>query len=391
MDLETFRELLSPTGQRLLRQAVSLQPTETTFLTCAATLRKHHAPALAQAALETALLRTKAREKFADAALMYFTREALEQSTSEIVGRHRARRFAEFGNVADLCCGIGADAIALARAGLTVAAVDLDPLRVAMCGANAAALGVTDRVRGIAGDALAAPLPDARAAFADPDRRANGRRFLDPEDYSPSLGALRGRFGADFPLGVKIAPGVAKSDIPSAAEAEFVSLRGELKECILWFGPLRQAVRRATVLPSGETLTGEGEASPPPPLAERVGEVLYDPDPAVTRAGLVPQLAERLSAEATDFEVQLLTGGAHAPTAFATAYRVEHAAPFHPNHLRDYLRERQIGRVTVINRGSPADPAEVVKKLKLKGPGHRGVLLTRVRGAHTAVVCERLG
>ncbi|MDY3553772.1 class I SAM-dependent methyltransferase [Gemmata sp. JC717] len=335
-------------------------------------------------------MRIKARDKFADAALMYFTREALEQSTSEIVGRHRARRFAEFGNVADLCCGVGADAIALARTGLTVNAVDLDPLRVAMCVANAAALGVTDRVRGVAGDAIAVPLPDAKSAFADPDRRASGRRFLDPEDYAPSLGAIRGRFGADFPLGVKIAPGVAKSDIPGAAEAEFVSLSGELKECVLWFGPLRQVARRATVLPSGETLTGEGESALPP-LAERVGSVLYDPDPAVTRAGLIAQLAERLSAEATDFEVQLLTAGTHTPTAFATAYRVEHTAPFHPKHLRDYLRVRQVGRVTIINRGSPADPAEVVKKLKLDGPGHRGVLLTRVRGSHTAVVCERLG
>lgn len=389
MDLETFRELLGPAGQRLLRQAASLQPTEATYLACAGVLRKHHPAALAQAALETVLLRAKARDKFADASLLYFTREALEQSTSEIVARHRAQRFATFGTVADLCCGIGADALTLARTGQSVDAVDLDPLRVAMCEANVAALGLTGQVRGIVGDVTTVPLPDAKAAFADPDRRANGRRFLDPEDYSPSLSALRARFGSSFPLAVKVAPGIAKSDIPGAAEAEFVSLRGELKECVLWFGPFRGAARRATVLPSGETLSGEGEAVTP--LAERVKETLYDPDPAVARAGLVPLLAERLSAEATDYEVQLLTTDTHTPTAFATAYRVEHAAPFHPKHLRDYLRERQIGRVTVINRGSPADPTEVVKKLKLDGPNHRALLLTRVGGAHTAIVCERLG
>lgn len=390
MDLESFRELLAPAGQRLLKQAVALQPTEATFLTHLAALRKYHAPALAQAALETALLRVKAREKFADAELMYFTRESLEQSTSDAVARHRAARFTEFGHVADLCCGIGADALALARTGLTVDAIDLDPLRIAMCAVNAAALGVQDRVRAVVGDALAVPLPEARAAFADPNRRIDGRRFLRPEDYSPSLSAIRTRFGTDFPLAVKVAPGVAKSDLPADAEAEFVSLRGELKECVLWFGAFRGSARRATVLPSGESLTGDGEAGSVP-LAERVGAVLYDPDPAVTRAGLVHLLAERLGAEGTDFEVQLLTSETHVPTPFATAFRVEHALPLHAKHLRDYLREQRVGRVTIVKRGSPADADELLKGLKLKGPNHRTVLLTRVAGVHTAVVCERLG
>lgn len=390
MDLESFRELLAPAGQRLLKQAVALQPTEATFLTHIATLRKYHAPALAQAALETALLRIKAREKFTDADAMYFTRESLEQSTSDVVARHRAARFSGFGHVADLCCGIGADALALARAGLTVDATDLDPLRIAMCSANAAALGLEDRVRAVVGDALTAPLPGAKAAFADPNRRADGRRFLSPEDYSPSLSAIRGRFGADFPLAVKVAPGVAKSDLPADADAEFVSLRGELKECVLWFGGFRGSARRATVLPSGESLAGDGEPGSGA-LAEQVGAVLYDPDPAVTRAGLVHLLAERLGAEGTDFEVQLLTSEEHIPTPFATAFRVEHVLPFHAKHLRDYLRERQVGRVTLVKRGSPADADEVLKGLKLKGANHRTVLLTRAAGVHTAVVCERLG
>ncbi|HEY1187580.1 MAG TPA: hypothetical protein VGE74_07970, partial [Gemmata sp.] len=238
-------------------------------------------------------------------------------------------------------------------------------------------------------DALVVPLPDARAAFADPDRRADGRRFLAPENYSPALSALRGRFGATFPLAVKVAPGLAQPDLPPGAEAEFVSLRGELKECVLWFGPLRGTPRRATVLPSGDALTGNGEPGAAP-LAERIGAVLYDPDPAVTRAGLVPLLAEQLGAAVIDFEVQLLSAGAHTPTPFATAFGVEQALPFHPKHLRDYLRARAVGRITVIKRGSPADAPGVVKALKLDGPNHRTVVLTRAGGAHTAIVCERL-
>ncbi len=390
MDAETFRQLLAPAGQAALAGASALAPTEAAFLACFETLRKHHSQTLAKAALETTLLRIKARDKFADADRMYFTREALEQATSGAVARHRAKRFAGFGHVADLCCGIGGDALALAAAGLTVEAIDTDPLRAAMTAANAAALGVADRVRCHTGDALALPLPGVKAAFADPSRRADGRRYLDPEDYTPPLSALRARWAAGFPLAVKIAPGVSQSDLRATdSEAEFVSLSGELKECVMWFGPLRTVARRATILPSADTLFADVPQEPRP-LTE-VGALLYDPDPAVTRAGLVHDLAERLDAHPIDHQVQLLTSERHAPTPFATAFAVEHAAPFHIELLRDYLRQRHVGRVTVIKRGSPADADGLLRNLKLDGPHHRTLFLTRTDGAHAMIVCDRLG
>jgi SAM-dependent methyltransferase len=389
MNVNTFRQLLAPAGQAALAEATPRAPTESTFLACFEALRKRHAPELAKAAIETALLRIKARDKFGGADRMFFTREALEQATSEPVARHRARRFARFGHVADLCCGIGGDALALAAAGARVEAVDSDPLRVAMTEANAAALDSADRVRGHVGDALTVPLSEVRAAFADPARRADGRRYLDPEDYTPPLSALRARFPAGFPLAVKIAPGVAQADLRGlGAEVEFVSLSGELKECVLWFGELRTTGRRATVLPSGDTLVAEPSREPRPHVS--VEAFLYDPDPAVTRAGLVHDLAEQLDACPIDPQVQLLTSNRHAPTPFATAFAVEHVAPFHIRLLRDYLRERHVGRVTVIKRGSPADADDLLRKLRLDGPHHRTVMLTRTDGSHTMIVCERM-
>jgi SAM-dependent methyltransferase len=389
MTVETFRELLSPAGQAALAEAAGLAPTEAAFLSCFETLRKHHPAELAKAAVEMATLRIKARDKFSNADRMYFTREALEQATSEAVARHRARRFASFECVADLCCGIGADSLALASAGVRVHAVDTDPLRVAMAEANALALGFADRVRCFVGDALTLPLPGVQAAFADPARRADGRRYLDPEDYTPPLSALRARWPADFPLVVKIAPGVAQADLRSLdAEVEFVSLGGELKECVLWFGRLRTAARRATVLPSGEALFAEvpREARPLVP----VGAFLYDPDPAVTRAVLIHDLAEQLDAHPIDSQVHLLTSDRAAPTPFATLFAVEYSAPFHIKLLRDYLRQRQVGRVTIIKRGSPADADDLLRKLKLDGPNHRTVILTRADGSHAMIVCQRV-
>ena len=47
----------------------------------------------------------------------------------------------------DLGCGIGGDLIAFCRAGITAAGVDLDPLRVAVAGANLDALGLGGAVK----------------------------------------------------------------------------------------------------------------------------------------------------------------------------------------------------------------------------------------------------
>jgi SAM-dependent methyltransferase len=388
IDLETFRQLLTPAGAAALAEGAALAPTEANFLACFEKLRKLHTPELAKAALETTILRAKARGKFAEAERMFFTREALEQATSEEVARHRAKRFAAFERVADLCCGIGGDALALAAAGLVVDAVDSDPLRVAIAEANAAAIGFATRMHCVVGDAITIPLPDARAAFADPARRADGRRYLDPEDYAPPLSALRARFAAGFPVAIKIAPGVARGDVPSDAEVEFVSLAGELKECVLWFGPLRETARRATVLPSAHSLAAEVPRDPRPTAP--VGTLLYDPDPAVTRAGLVHDLAEQLDAHPIDELVQLLTSHTRTPTPFATAFAVEHVAPFHMRRLREYLRERHVGRITIIKRGSPADADDLLRKLKLEGPNHRSVFLTRAEEQHVMIVCERI-
>lgn len=390
MDLETFRELLTPAGQRVLVAAAALGPTDAAFLACFEKLRKHSPPALAKAALETALLRQRAKAKFAAADRMYFTREALEQASGDAVATYRAARLAPFGTVADLCCGIGGDALAFAVAGLTVHAVELDPLRAAMATANAAALGVADRVTVHEADALTVPLPDVRAAFADPNRRTDGKRHLDPEAYTPSLSALRERFAPGFPLGVKVAPGVARDDVLLLeAEAEFLSVGGEMKECVLWFGPLRSAAWRATVLPSGESLVVGGEPPPFGALAE-VGAYVYDPDPAVVRAGLAGLLAEQLGLTSIDWTVAMLTGPELVRSPFVTAYRVEHSDRYNAVRLRDYLRERGVGRVTMVKRGSTLDADDVTRKLKLSGSEHRVVLLTRIGGEQAVIICQRV-
>lgn len=386
MDVATFDQLIGPAGRSALAAARELRPTEAKYPACFDRLRKHFPPEVARAALDTVMLREKARVKFARADEMFFTREALEMASAEPVARHRAGRLAPFGAVADLCCGIGGDVIGLASAGLAVVAVDRDPLRVRMAVANLAAYGLSGRF--VCADALTADLSDCAAAFADPGRRQDGRRTLSLHESEPPLTALVGRFPRGFPLGVKVAPGFPKDDLAGFdAGPEFVSLGGELKECVLWFGPLRSAEVQATVLPGPHTLTGDPNVTVD---VAPVGAYLYDPDPSVTRAGLVGELGRRLSARQIDPRIAFLTSDVFTLTPFASAYRVEEVLPFQVKRVGEWLKARGVGRVTVVKRGSPVDADDLVSKWKLRGDGHRAVILTRATDRPVSIIGERV-
>ncbi len=389
MDLAALEQLLSPHGQTALTAAMESRPAEPAFLATFEKLRKRFPADLAKAAVETAILRGKAAVKFPLAERMYFTREALEQSSSAIVAEHRAKRFRGYAHVADLCCGIGADAIALAAVGCRVTAVERDPLRARMTDVNLAACGFAEQSRVLIADVLSDPLPTVDAIFCDPSRRSDGKRFLSIGDYLPSPLAVRSRFPTDFPMAFKLAPGVPLEDLEAFdGEVEFVSLGGELKECVVWLGLLGKQCRRATVLPSGETFAAVGEA----PFAE-IGPPLryvYDPDPTLTRSGLVGYWAECSSLRQLHERSAVLTSDAAIFTPFATVYEVEETLPFHAKRLGEWMRAHNVGRVTPIKRGSSVDTDELLRRWKLKGDEHRAVLLTECDGRGVAIIGNRV-
>ncbi|MBK7217046.1 MAG: methyltransferase domain-containing protein [Candidatus Promineofilum sp.] len=98
--------------------------------------------------------------------------------------------------MADLGCGIGGDALALAATGAAVAGVDLDLVRLMMAAANADAYGLAERFLPIQADLRQLPPLPVEAFFFDPARRAGGRggRAEPPpalgHDYQPPLSLI---------------------------------------------------------------------------------------------------------------------------------------------------------------------------------------------------------
>jgi SAM-dependent methyltransferase len=399
MNHDTLAYLQSAAGQALLAELATHNLTEADQLRELTRLRRHYPADVARAAVEQTLLRQRARAKFPQADQMFFTREALEQASSAAVAAHRARRFADYAHVADLGCGIGGDALALAAAGQQVTAVDRDDIRLALARANAAALGLTARMTFVQADLLVAPPPPADALFCDPGRRSGGRRRFRVEQYEPPLAHVLGWRAQTPALAVKLAPGVDLAELAALddCEVEFVSLNGELKEAVLWCGPLATTTRRATLLQSATsaasetssvTLTAEPSHGPTP--LSPPDALLYEPDPAVLRAGLVGTLAARLGAAQLDPEIAYLTAPELQPTPFARAWRIREWLPFNLKRLRARLRALDAGPVTVKKRGSPLDTDALAKQLSGQGSHSLVVVLTRVEGRPAALICTNL-
>jgi hypothetical protein len=393
MDLATLTRLLAPDGQAAVGAAAALDPGEATFLTCLGRLEKLFDRDLARAALETVILRGRARAKFSRADHMYFTREGLEQASGEAIAHYRAARFTPFARVADLGCGLGGDAIGLSAV-TAVTLVDRDPVRLALARANLAAYGRA--ADSVTADLNVDPIPAAAGLWFDPARRAGGRRAFSVRDYQPPLAVIARWLPGTPALGVKVSPGVDLAELDEgtwrqtgsgnqqpAFEIEFISVAGDLKECVLWFGPLRTAERRATLLPGPHTLTSRVI---PPPTVGQPARYLYEPDPAILRAGLVTVLAGQLGARQLDADIAYLTADALTPTPFARAFALDDAFPFQLKRLREYLRARNVGAVTVKKRGSPLEPEALIHKLKLKGDERRIVFLTHAAGRPYALV-----
>ncbi|HZJ07491.1 MAG TPA: class I SAM-dependent methyltransferase [Nocardioidaceae bacterium] len=384
MDLDAFRWLLTPEGQALLARATEASDGPADPMRTTVRLRREAAPEHVAAAMTQAGLRRKAEAKFGDLAKsMYYTPEGLEQATELRVAEHRAARIAAAApsSVLDLGCGIGGDLLALSRAGLTAAGVDRDELRIAVASANLEALGLAGAARVADGTTL--DLSGFGVVFADPARRNQKGRVFDVNHYSPSWSFVLSLL--QRPSCVKVAPGIPHPMVPDEVEAEWVSYRGQVKEAALWSASLATTRRRATVIRATGLATLTDEDDPAETSPRDVGRFLYEPDGAVIRAGLVTAVATGVQGGLLDQHIAYVTSDSRVVTPFARGYEVVETLPYREKALRAALRERNIGRLTIMKRGVDVVPEELRKRLALAGDDEATVVLTRAAGRGIAL------
>jgi hypothetical protein len=410
--------LLTAAGQELLAR-LAAEP-DSGGLALAVRLRRDYPADLVAAASAQHELRLAAKAKFTRASDMLFTRSGYEQSSSEPIARYRAERFGDARRVADLCCGIGGDLLALAS-GREALAVDRDEVHARLALHNAGAYGEVADVRAVVADVRYLRLAGLDAVFIDPARRSGpGTAGPGTAGAGGSSGiAYRFRAGLSEPpldwcfaltdrvpaVCVKAAPGLPLDLLPEGWEAEFIADGRDLKEAVLWSPALATAPvadsggpRRATVLSGVGARTLVAHPGLPVPVTEP-GEYLLDPNPAVTRAGLVEDLARSLGSGCRrggdtdtavakiDPRIAFLTLDRPAQTPFARTLRVLDSAPWNEKRFAKRLRELGIGAADIRRRGLAGDVDQIHRRLKLAGPNRATIVITRVNDKPWGLIC----
>ena len=351
-------------------------------------LRRQFPDDLVRAAVSIHELRHRAKVKFTRADQMWFDRQGLEQSTMEAIAAYKAQRFE--GSVWDLCCGIGSDAIALANH-CNVTAVDINPAACLRASWNAEAYGVASRVETRVADVLDLIKLDSLNGLIhiDPDRRpGSSGRVSRIEDYVPGLDDLNHLIAQSRGGAIKVSPASNFGGKFPQAEIELISYRGECKEATVWFGDLaREQPFRATVLPSGESIAGHPLETVAPMMP--LGRYLYDPDPAVVRAGLVDVLADRLGLSRLDASEEYLTSNQMVRSPFVQTFETIVEMPNNERDLKAWLRKSGIGRLEIKCRHIPIQADTLRRKLQLSGTEPAVVIFARVNGKARIIAARR--
>ena len=395
MESSELVELLSGDGLRLLDSLPPWQSSVDVLKTVTELRRAGHAPGLVAAVLSQSKLRAKAEAKFGPfAERMLFTEAGLEQATRLRVAALHAGRFQSAGltRIADLGSGIGGDALAFASLDREVTAVELDEVTAAIAAYNLALWpnAVVEHA-----DVTTFDLDGFDGVYLDPARRTAGHqntsRISDPADYSPSLDFAFG-IADRLPTGIKLGPGIDRDLIPAGAEAQWVSVDRDVVELGLWFGALARPGIRRSALVIGEHGTAELSSNEDSADVETgtLGSYLYEPDGAVIRSRLIGDLGRRIGATMLSDGIAYLASDTALETPFAACFRVIEAFPLDQRRVKAEMASRGIGTLEIKKRGVDVDPATFRRKLSLHGPGAATLVLTRVAGRHTALLCERV-
>jgi len=370
--LATWRRLLEESSAALRAAAARTDPGD---VTAVAHLRKSWPVDLVAAAIELAAARRKAQEKFPDGERLVADVPGIEQATSHRVAEHKAQRFTAAisgglsagrsgglsgGRIVDLCCGIGGDAMSLARVA-DVWAIDISPLRAWMTHMNA---GCRVEVADVETLDL-----EGGVFHLDPARRDDGtdhgdaRRFWRYEDYRPGP-AFIDRLLTTCPDGaIKLGPGVDLEALPTEGsggrEVEVINEGGTLVQAVLWCGrlALHPGKRTATRLPEGLSFTAKPQAMPLAESAARQAfeQFLYVADPAIERADLLGALCRDLPVREAHPGLGILTSAEHVENPWLSAFEVLAQLPWRPRKIKEWLSAHDGGIVEVKTRGKAVD------------------------------------
>ncbi len=335
-----------------------------------------------------------------------------EQSTSDVLARFHSSLVNPGSCVADFTCGLGIDAIHMAKVASEVVAVDMNPAITEALKYNVKGLGLGN-IHVVTDDCinyLDWCIDRERifdVVFIDPARRAeDGSRIYaltqcrpDVVEMIPKLARICRR------LVIKASPML---DIYGTIEilpwipSAIVSL-GTTTECkeldiVIDFDSERQdtVIKAVTMMSDGQsyefsfTRLQEAEAQFPA-IVDTLedGDYIYEPFPSLMKTGAIKLIAKTFGLNIFSANTRLLYSSEKKENFQGNIYKVECVFPYASKVLKRFAKQYPRCEVAVRNFGISAE--ELRKKLAVKDGGDRRVYgITDFKGNKILAVCRKL-
>ncbi|MDR2121068.1 MAG: SAM-dependent methyltransferase [Tannerella sp.] len=336
----------------------------------------------------------------ADGRLLFPSRRAAEQCSSEFTARYKQRLLEGERHLCDLTGGLGVDAyyFSLRTEGVTYVECDGACFETAMYNFERLKAG---NITGYNADARAVSGEIARpdVFYLDPSRRVTGNtRVFALRDCTPDLTEMLPCLLRRAPKVIaKLSPMLdvrhALDVLPATCEIHVVSVRNECKELLF---VMRSGAKRGDDMPvqcinftadGGEQvfrfcLREEREAESR--ICRRVQAWLYEPNASILKAGAYKLIAQRYGVEKLHASSHLYTSDDCLHAFPGRVFRVEGVFAFNNAFCRTIVRDVPQANLSV--RNFPLTAGELRKRLRIADGGDVFMFATTLAAGNEKVV-----
>lgn len=237
--------------------------------------------------------------------------------------------------------------------------------------------------------------------FLDPARRDTaGRKTVLIEDCQPDVCTLRSTLlqHAHMVM-IKLSPmldiAAAVRSLQCVAEVHVVASGGECKDLLLVL--THQALQQGGSAPiiyahdatgSDFSFTTEDETQATPSYAQCMGQYLYEPGPALLKAGAFKSIATHYALQKLHPNTHLYTADEKATNFQGRTFRVVQTLTFSKADLK--ILHTTWPKANLSVRNFPTTVDALRKKLKIKDGGHTFIFATTMAdNQHLLIVCEK--
>jgi len=360
-------------------------------------LSKDYSPEESIALIEQVLLRQRAQKKFTHPEKMLFDREGLEQASHELVARYHAHCFTADDSVLEVGTGIGSDLIELSKHVSRVYTIDTSCERTELARYNLTACGNPEVVTFLTNELRSIDLPDGiTAIFADPSRRIDAKRTVDPAECSPSLDDVRNCFARlhsdSSRLVMKLSPLCDFQALLDDGNITVISFGGEVREVLFTLGSEVSGIVKAVVLTedgSDYILSSEAAVSC---SVSSMKKYIIEPDPAIIRADLVTEFAQTIGASSLTRRLAYITSDQKPSTCVQATFKVIEVFPFSTKRIKKYLKDKKIKELSVKKRGVASTARQIQRDISIStGSNVLYLFVYRIGSRYEACLTERCG